>query len=105
MTFLTFLSLAIMQIGLQIFDILTTLDGLRMGAREVFWLARFFLMFGSTGLIVMKSIITAIVLIGCYSIFKDSPAWSIGCLVAANLFYIGILIKNKRVVQQLKLRR
>ena len=105
MTFLTFLSLAIMQVGLQIFDILTTMDALKMGAREVFWLARFFLKFGSTGLVVMKSIITAIVIIGCYSIFKDSPAWSIGCLVAANLFYIGILIKNKRVVQQLKLRR
>ena len=105
MTFLVFLSLAIMQVGLQIFDILTTLDGLRMGAREVFWLARFFLKFGSTGLIVMKSIVTAIVLIGCYSIFKDSPAWSIGCLGAANLFYMGILINHRRVIQQLKLRR
>jgi hypothetical protein len=105
MTILIFLSLAVLQVGLQIFDILTTLDALRMGAREVFWMARFFLMFGSTGLIVMKSIITAIVLIGCYSIFKDSPAWSIGCLVAANLFNIGILINNRRVIQQLKLRR
>ena len=105
MTFLTFLSLAIMQVGLQIFDILTTMDALKMGAREVFWLARFFLKFGSTGLVVMKSIITAIVLIGCYSIFKDSPAWSIGCLVVANLFYIGLLINNKRVIQQLKLKR
>ena len=105
MTFLTFLSLAIMQIGLQIFDILTTMDGLRMGAREAFWMARFFLMFGPTGFIVMKSIITAIVLIGCYSIFKDSPAWSIGCLVAANLFYIGLLINNKRVIQQLRFKR
>ena len=105
MTILIFLSLAILQIALQIFDILITLDGLRMGAREVFWMARFFLMFGSTGLIVMKSIITAIVLIGCYSIFKDSPAWSIGCLVAANLFYIGLLINNGRVIQPLKLKR
>ena len=105
MTILVFLSLAVLQIALQIFDILTTLDALRMGAREVFWLARFSLKFGSAGLIVMKSIITAIVLIGCYSIFKDSPAWSIGCLVAANLFNIGILINNRRVIQQLKLRR
>ena len=105
MTFLVFLSLAIMQVGLQIFDILTTLDGLRMGAWEVFWLARFFLRFGSTGLIVMKSVITAIVIFGCYSIFQDSPAWSIGCLVTANLFYMGILINNRRVIQQLKLKR
>ena len=105
MTFLVFLSLAVMQIALQIFDILTTLDALRMGAREVFWLARFFLKFGSTGLIVMKSVVTAIVLVGCYSVFQDSPAWSIGCLVAANLFYIGLLINNRRVIQQLKLKR
>tara|TARA_Y100000310_G_scaffold312683_1_gene360229 strand:+ start:494 stop:811 length:318 start_codon:yes stop_codon:yes gene_type:complete len=105
MTILIFLSLAVLQVGLQIFDILTTLDALRMGAREVFWLARFFLKFGSTGLIVMKSVVTAIVLIGCYSVFQDSPVWSIGCLVAANLFYIGLLINNKRVIQQLKLRR
>ena len=105
MTILIFLSLAILQIALQLFDILTTLDGLRMGAREVFWMSRFFLMFGSTGFIVMKSIITAIVIIGCYSIFKDSPAWSIGCLLAANLFNVGMLINNRRVIQQLKLRR
>ena len=105
MTFLVFLSLAVMQIALQIFDIMTTIDALKMGAREVFWLARFFLKFGSAGLIIMKSVITAIVIFGCYSIFKDSPAWSIGCLVTANLFYMGILINNRRVIQQLKLKR
>ena len=105
MTILVFLSLAVLQVGLQIFDILTTLDALRMGAREVFWMARFFLKFGSTGLIVMKSVITAIVIFGCYSIFQDSPAWSIGCLIVANLFYLGILINNRRVIQQLKLQR
>mgnify|MGYP003628888777 len=105
MTFLIFLSLAVMQIALQIFDIMTTLDALKMGAREVFWLAKFFLRFGSAGLIVMKSIITAVVIFGCYSVFKDSPAWSIGCLVTANLFYLGILINNKRVLRQLRLGR
>tara|TARA_R100000093_G_scaffold41573_1_gene21730 strand:- start:1140 stop:1457 length:318 start_codon:yes stop_codon:yes gene_type:complete len=105
MTILIFLSLAVLQVGLQIFDILTTLDALRMGAREVFWVARFFLKFGSTGLIAMKSIITAVLLVGCYSIFQDSPAWSIGCLIVANLFYLGILINNRRVIQQLKLQR
>ena len=105
MTFLVFLSLAVMQIALQIFDIMTTIDALKMGAREVFWLARFFLKFGSAGLIIMKSVITAIVIFGCYSIFQDSPAWSIGCLVTANLFYMGILINNRRVIQQLKLKR
>ena len=104
-TVLIFLSLAVLQIALQIFDIITTLDALRMGAREVFWMAKFFLKFGATGLIAMKSVITAIVLIGCYSIFKDSPAWSIGCLLLANLFYIGILINNTRVLKQLKLKR
>ena len=105
MMFLTFLSLSVLQIGLQIFDIMTTLDALKLGAREVFWLARFFLKFGSAGLIIMKSVITAIVIFGCYSIFQDSPAWSIGCLVTANLFYMGILINNRRVIQQLKLKR
>jgi|TARA_R100000501_G_C2589646_1_gene90109 hypothetical protein len=105
MTILIFLSLAVLQVGLQIFDILTTLDALRMGAREVFWVAKFFLKFGSTGLIAMKSIITAVLLVGCYSIFQDSPAWSIGCLIVANLFYLGILINNRRVIQQLKLQR
>jgi hypothetical protein len=104
-TVLIFLSLAVLQIALQIFDIITTLDALRMGAREVFWMAKFFLKFGATGLIAMKSVITAIVLIGCYSIFKDSPAWSIGCLLVSNLFYIGILINNTRVLKQLKLKR
>jgi hypothetical protein len=105
MTFLIFLSLAVMQIALQIFDIMTTMDALKMGAREVFWLAKFSLKFGSTGLIVMKSVITAIVLVGCYSIFQDSPAWSIGCLIVANLFYLVILINNRRVIQKLRLKR
>ena len=101
MMFLTFLSLSVLQIGLQIFDIMTTLDALKLGAREVFWLARFFLKFGATGLVIMKSIVTAIVIIGCYSLFKDSPALSISCLGVANIFYIGIIINNKRVLRQL----